>query len=163
MGVFRFQIGKPPAGSSGGRPEKYAFLNEDQTYLLLTYSRNTTTVRALKVRLVKAFREARHANELAVEYLPTYRALHDEIHALAKHSPNEKFMHMNVNKLVNKAAGVGPGQRVRLDVPHRSILIAAQFVASTALRGASDHREGYVQAKDALERFGTALLGGDHE
>ena len=42
LGVFRFQIGKPPAGSSGGRPEKYAFLNEDQTYLLLTYSRNTT-------------------------------------------------------------------------------------------------------------------------
>ncbi|WP_447918162.1 Rha family transcriptional regulator [Achromobacter aegrifaciens] len=163
LGVFRFQIGKLPAGSLGGRPEKYALLNEDQAYLLLTYSRNTATVRALKGRLVKAFREARQAQDLTrTEYLPTYHALHDEIHALAEQSSNERFVHMNVNRLINKAVGIGPGERGRLDVPRRSILIAAQFVASTAMHGAADHREGYAHAKHALGRFGMTLLGGGH-
>jgi phage regulator Rha-like protein len=60
VGVLRFEIGKPPAGSKGGRPEEYALLNEDQCYLLLTYSRNTPVIRTLKINLVKAFREARY-------------------------------------------------------------------------------------------------------
>jgi hypothetical protein len=138
-------------------------LNEDQAYLLLTYSRNTAKVRALKVRLVLAFREARQAQDLNhSEYLPTYHALHDEIHALAGQTPNERFIHMNVNKLVNKAVGIGAGERGRLDVPRRSMLIAAQYVASTAMHGAADHHEGYAQAKDALDRFGVTLLGGGH-
>lgn len=60
LGVLRFEIGKPPTGSKGGRPEEYALLNEDQCYLLLTYSRNTLRVRKLKISLIKAFREARY-------------------------------------------------------------------------------------------------------
>lgn len=163
LGILRFQTGNPPAGSTGGRPEKYAMLNEDQAYLLLTYSRNTAKVRALKVRLVKAFRETRQAQDLTkAEYLPTYHALHDEIRALAGQSPNKRFIHMNVNKLVNKAVGIGAGKRGRLDVPRRSMLIAAQYVASTAMHGAADHHEGYVQAKHALDRLGVTLLGDDH-
>lgn len=59
LGVFRFEIGKPPKGSFGGRPEKYALLNEDQAYLLLTYSQNTPQARALKIRLVRAFGDYR--------------------------------------------------------------------------------------------------------
>ena len=30
-GVLRFQTGKPSGGSLGGRPEKFAWLAEDQT------------------------------------------------------------------------------------------------------------------------------------
>lgn len=59
LGVLRFETGKP-SGHKGGRPEKFALLNEDQAYLLLSYSRNTKKVRRLKVNLVKAFRDARH-------------------------------------------------------------------------------------------------------
>ncbi len=146
-----------------GRPEKYAMLNEDHAYLLLTYSRNTAKVRALKVRLVKAFREARQAPDVThTEYLPTYHALHDEIRAPVGQSPNERFVHMNVNRLINKAVGIGPGQRGRLGVPRRSILIAPLYVASTAKHGAVDHREGYAHAKYALDRFGVTLLGDGH-
>ncbi|MNX50891.1 Phage regulatory protein Rha [compost metagenome] len=160
LGILRFQIGEI---QGRGQPGKYAMLNEDQAYLLLTYSRNTAKVRALKVRLVLAFREARQAQDLTqVEYLPSYHALHNEIHALAGRSPNERFFHMNVNKLVNKAIGVGAGERGRMDVPRKSMLIAAQYVASTAMHGAADHHEGYAQARDALERFGATLLGGGH-
>ena len=56
FGILRFQIGEI---QGRGQPEKFALLNEDQTYLLLTYSRNTARVRALKVKLVQAFGAAR--------------------------------------------------------------------------------------------------------
>lgn len=163
LGVMRFQIAKPSAGSVGGRPEKYALLNEDQVYLLLTYSRNTAKVRALKVRLVKAFREARQSLDLTrTEYLPTYHALHDEIHAKAAQSSNERFVHMNFNRLINKAVDIESGQRRGLDIPRRSMLIVAQHLAQTAMHHAADYKEGYALAKEALNRFGTPLLGGDH-
>ena len=59
FGVSRFEIAKPPKGSVGGRPEKFALLNEEQAYLLLTYSQNTAQARELKKRLVRAFSEYR--------------------------------------------------------------------------------------------------------
>ncbi len=160
LGILRFQTGETQVR---GQPEKYAMLNEDQAYLLLTYSRNTATVRALKVRLIKAFSEARQAQDMTrTEYLPTYHALHDEISALAGQSANAKYAHLNINRLVNKTVGIGSGQRGRLDAPRRSLLVAAQYLASTAMHGAGDHKEGYALAKHALDRFSVALAGGGH-
>lgn len=43
--------------STGGRPTEYAFLNEPQATLLLTYMRNTEIVRAFKKKLVREFWE----------------------------------------------------------------------------------------------------------
>lgn len=43
--------------STGGRPTEYAFLNEQQSTLLLTYMRNTEIVRAFKKKLVREFWE----------------------------------------------------------------------------------------------------------
>ncbi|WP_460150049.1 Rha family transcriptional regulator [Pseudomonas sp. S3_A03] len=43
--------------STGGRPTEYAFLNEPQSTLLLTYMRNTEIVRAFKKKLVREFWE----------------------------------------------------------------------------------------------------------
>ncbi len=57
LGILRFETGEIVGR---GQPEKYALLNEDQCYLLLTYSRNTPKVRKLKINLIKAFREARY-------------------------------------------------------------------------------------------------------
>ncbi|MFZ1492453.1 MAG: Rha family transcriptional regulator [Candidatus Competibacter denitrificans] len=59
FGVCPFETAKPPKGSNGGRPEKFALLNEDQSYLLLTYCQNTEQARDLKKRLVQAFSECR--------------------------------------------------------------------------------------------------------
>ena len=59
FGVCRFETEKPLQGSIGGRPEKFALLNEDQSYLLLTYTQNTPQARELKKRLVRAFGERR--------------------------------------------------------------------------------------------------------
>lgn len=153
---FQTEVGERQQG--GGNPERYALLTEDQAYFLLSLSRNTERVVDLKARLVLAFREARQSQELTrTDYLPTYHALHDEIRALAAGSVNERFIHMNVNKLVNKAAGIESGQRPRLDVPHKSLTIAAQFIATQAMRGAANAQEAYAAAKDALAGWGTAL------
>lgn len=148
FGIIRFQTG---IILGRGKPQRFAMLNEDQCYLLLTYSRNSAKVRSLKVKLVKAFGEARRSRDLSqAEYLPTYRALHDEIHALAAGSQNEKFVHMNLNKLVNKTAGIGSGQREGVPFPVKSMLVTAQMIAAAAMRGAADHKEGYAKAKAAL-------------
>ena len=152
FGILRFETG---IIAGRGKPQKFAMLNEDQCYLLLTYCRNSVKVRALKVKLVKAFGEARRNRDVTqAEYLPTYRALHDEIHALAAGSQNEKFVHMNLNKLVNKTAGIGSGQRAGAALPTRSMLVTAQMIAAAAMRGAGNHREGYEKAKAALTGLG---------
>ncbi|GAB7563030.1 hypothetical protein LG202_10690 [Methylobacillus methanolivorans] len=149
LGVIRFQTGKPPKGSAGGRPEHYAMLNEDQAYLLLVYSRNTVKVRAIKVKLVQAFRDARKALEShQTEYLPGYHAMHDE---LAHLDANSRHIHMNFNRLVNKAVGIGSGERNSLPFPHKSMLVAAQFIAASAAHTASNSKEAYQKAKDALQ------------
>ncbi|CUJ01241.1 Rha family transcriptional regulator [Achromobacter aegrifaciens] len=60
LGILRFETGAvKTAESRGAKHTRFALLNEDQTYLLLTFSRNTAKVRQLKVNLVKAFKQAR--------------------------------------------------------------------------------------------------------
>ncbi|MNU79418.1 Phage regulatory protein Rha [compost metagenome] len=60
LGIVRFETGAvKKAEGRGTKHTRFALLNEDQTYLLLTFSRNTAKVRQLKVNLVKAFKQAR--------------------------------------------------------------------------------------------------------
>jgi phage regulator Rha-like protein len=148
--LFKNAVGERNQG--GGNPERFALLNEDQAFFLLSLSRNSDRVVDLKVKLIQAFSEARRAaDQRHGEYLPTYHQLHDVIHSLACESSNEKFVHMNVNKLVNKAAGVEAGQRAALALPQQSMLIVAQAVAANALRGAIDHHAGYERVKQSLQ------------
>lgn len=59
LGVLAFETEKPLEGSTGGRPIRYAYLNEDQCYFLLTLVRNTAQVVGLKLALVQAFGKVR--------------------------------------------------------------------------------------------------------
>ncbi|MGZ4962593.1 MAG: Rha family transcriptional regulator [Limisphaerales bacterium] len=59
LGVYRFENAKPPSGSDGGRPEKYFWLNFDQTIFLLTLTRPTEETKEFRVKLILAFRSAR--------------------------------------------------------------------------------------------------------
>ncbi|MFB2834104.1 Rha family transcriptional regulator, partial [Floridanema evergladense] len=56
FGIFRFQTGKI---DGRGRPAKYALLTEDQSQVLMTFSRNTPQVIQCKIDLVKAFSKAK--------------------------------------------------------------------------------------------------------
>lgn len=55
LGVVPFKTEKPLPGSKGGRPERIAYLTEDQATALVTMFRNTPIVVRFKVALAKAF------------------------------------------------------------------------------------------------------------
>ncbi|NMM82421.1 hypothetical protein B2J86_16035 [Acidovorax sp. SRB_14] len=148
LGKVPFQTEALPSGQS----EKFALLNEDQAYLLLTYARNSTRVRALKLKMVTAFRDARRAAEVrATEYLPSYHAMHDAIKRAANGSPNERFMHINANKFLNQLAGVQPGQRPAAGQLQQSILAVGCAMAAKAVTEASDGHGLHQQIKTALK------------
>lgn len=56
---FEMEVGHRTQG--GGNPQRYALLNEDQCYFLLTLVRNSKKVTELKAKLIHAFRQAREA------------------------------------------------------------------------------------------------------
>jgi phage regulator Rha-like protein len=147
---FQKEVGERAHG--GGNPERFALLNEDQAFFLLSLSRNSEQVVRLKAKLVKAFREARKlADQHQTEYLPTYHRLHEEVHAMAAGSSNRHFVHANINRLINKTAGIEAGQRKACaDLPQQAMLILAQAVATNALQGVADHHEGYQRVKQCL-------------
>lgn len=154
FGKVRFEI----APSSSGQAEKFAMLNEDQAYLLLTHARNNPKVRALKIKMVAAFRDARRAAEVReAEYLPSYHALHDAIKRAANGSPNERFMHINANKELNRLAGVQPGQRASAGQLQQSILAVGAAMAAKAVAAAPDRHGLHQHIKDALKSLADVL------
>ena len=82
-GKVGFEIRLPAPGSKGGRPEKLYHLNEQQATLLITYLKNTESVRRFKKALVREFFKAR--NELSRREIqraiktPVRRSLTDAI------------------------------------------------------------------------------------
>lgn len=158
FGKVPFQTGP----SASGQAEKFALLNEDQAYLLLTYSRNTAKTRKLKVNLVKAFGNARRAAELRhTEYLPAYHALHDAIKAASNGSPHARWHHVNANRELNKLAGLEAGQRGRAWPGALSVLNVAALLATKALMredGRTVH-ERLVLALEPLQGVQEVLAG----
>ena len=146
----------------GGKAERYALLNKNQAYFLLSLSRNTDTVVALKSRLITVFGEARKAADMRrVEYMPGFRQLQDAVHAVSATASNEGVIHMNVAKLLNKTCGIEAGQRAAAPVPKQALLIVAQMMAAQAMQSALDHRDGYQRVKQAMLMLsGIAMLGG---
>jgi len=141
----------PSTGSKTGQSERFALLNEDQAYLLLSLSRNTETVVNLKAKLITAFGNARRAADMRqTEYLPAYHALHDQIKALDDGSTSARFMHMNCNKALNKFAGLEAGQRASASVPKQALMIVGQMLMTAAMQSAHDSKEAYQRAKASL-------------
>lgn len=68
FGLLAFQTEARPVGRHGGGDVRFALLNEDQAFFLLSLSRNTDRVVELKASLIMAFREARygHASQTLV-------------------------------------------------------------------------------------------------
>lgn len=151
--TFKKEVGKRKQG--GGNAERYALLNEDQAYFLLSLSRNTDTVVTLKSNLVKAFGNARRSADLRnTEYLPGYHELHDRLGTLAAGSSNAHRVHQNANKLLNKFSGIEPGQRASAGLRNQAMLIIGQLVAAKATQGATDHHDGYQRIKTSLQALG---------
>lgn len=153
FGLLPFEMEAVKAsGARGTKHQRFALLNEDQAFFLLSLSRNTDHVVQLKARLIAAFGEARRAAQhRAVEYLPTYHQLHDVVAVKAAGSRNQRWVHANVNKLVNRACGLEAGQRLVAPMAQQSMLSVAQAIAASAMRSGADHHDGYQRAKTALQ------------
>lgn len=135
----------------GGKAERFALLNEDQSYFLLNLSRNSDTVVDLKAKLIKTFGDYRRAADLRkAEYLPSYHRLSDAIHTAAAGSSNEKHVHGNIARLLNKTVGIESGQRAVAPIPQQALLIVAQELAARAMQSANDHHDGYQLVKESM-------------
>lgn len=101
LGILGFKIHKL---DTRGQPKKSYILNEQQATLLITYLKNTETVRQFKLNLVKAFFEMREElSEIRLQRAlekPKRKTLHDSIETW----PNApKHAHSTVNNLLLKA------------------------------------------------------------
>lgn len=154
FGKLPFEMEALPSGQQ----TRYYLLNEDQAVFLLALSRNTPRVVELKANLVRAFSEARRAASIRqVEYLPSYRALHDAIKDAAQCSPNERFMHMNASKALNRLAGIEAGQRAGAGPMAQSLLAVGSMLAARAVKDAGGPHEIQNRIKTALEPLEDAL------
>ena len=94
------------------------------------------------------------------EYLPTYHRLQDAIHAAAAGSANERCVHINVAKLLNKTVGIEAGQRAAASVPKQALLIVGQMMVAQAMQSALNHHDGYQLAKQSMLALSSiAMLG----
>lgn len=106
----------------------------------------------------RSFGECRRAAiSRETQYLPAYHAMSETIHVLANGSPKERFIHMNVNRLVNKVVGIEAGQRQKLGVSEQTLVIVAQTVITNAMQGSKNAHEGYERARVAVNRLSGAL------
>ena len=146
----------------GGKAQRYALLNENQGYFLLSLSRNTDIVVTLKARLITAFSEARKAADMRrTGYLLTYHWLQKAIHTAAAGSANEQYVHINVAKLLTKTFGIDAGQRIAAPVAKQALLIVGQMMAAQDMQSALDHRDGYQRVKQSMLALSSiAMLGG---
>lgn len=101
LGILGFKIHKL---DTRGQPKKSYILNEQQATLLITYLKNTETVRQFKLNLVKAFFEMREElSEIRLQRAlekPKRKTLHDSIETW----PNApKHAHSTMNNLILKA------------------------------------------------------------
>lgn len=104
FGVIAFEMRKPLAGSKGGRPETIYHLNEEQATLLITYLKNTETVRAFKKELVRQFyvmrKELLDRRVRRAELKPIRRELTDVI----KEVDSDKWAYKKYTDLAYKSS-----------------------------------------------------------
>lgn len=167
---LRFKIADGKRTQGGGKAERYALLTEDQSFFLLTLSRNSVCVVPLKKRLVQAFRRVREVVEIGKDYLPYYHDLHDEVRHMVEAAHNagsttpERVFHINMNRMLNTVMGLESGERASLTPQQRLAVTTANFIALQAIRQAldagGDHHNAYAEAKQQVEGYvrGAALL-----
>jgi len=165
LGAVAFKTLKGKKLIQGGyaKSTRYALLNEDQSYLLLSFSKNTAHVRKLKVELVKTFSRFRQNKQVDSDYLPFYHELHEEIKVLvglahqSGSTTEERVFHMNFNKLINKAFGLKSGQRPTLPKHLRAKVTAANVIANEllidAINNKMTHKQAFQHVKQGVNTF----------
>ena len=160
LGILPFQTEEI---NGRGQPEKYALLNEDQSYFLLTLSRNSEAVVAAKLALVKAFREARahmaRADSARIEGKKVRREETDAIKELVQYatdrgSESARMYYTTITKMTNSVLGLEAGQRDSLPPVQLDRLRLAETMIDVALRDGMraglPYRQIYALARDRV-------------
>jgi phage regulator Rha-like protein len=167
-GQLRFEIGVI-SKKGAGQKTRTALLNESQSYFVLTLSKNTNRVVELKSNLVKAFDRFRREQQTTEDYLPFYHELHDNVKALSDRAHQngsqvkESLLHMNFNKLINKAFCLDAGQRPDLPPRLRAQVTAANVIAGDIVQrcvaAGLDHKATYLKVKQAIFALAEPVRG----
>lgn len=152
-------------------PVRFALLNEDQCYFLLTLMRNNNHIVSAKLKLVKAFRDAR--TQLAkrdiariegkqVRHMET-DAIRDLIeYAKAHGSRNAEMYYANITKMTNSALGIEAGQRDLLSARKLDEIKMAEMMVKIAisdgLNAGFEYKDIYKLCKDRVASIAKTLL-----
>lgn len=158
-------------GSHGGVPVRFFFLNEDQCYFLLTLMRNNNHIVSAKLKLVKAFRDARSQLALRdmarIEGKAVRRTETDAIkelveYASAKGSNNANMYYANITRMTNSLLNIESGQRDNLDHKTLQQIKVAETIVEIAIRdglkAGLPYKDIYKLCKDRVSSIAAILL-----
>ena len=160
LGILPFETERLKTEHLGDREHKFAMLNEDQCYFVLTLMRNNAHVVKAKLQLVKAFRDARtqlanrdiaRVDGKQVRNLET-KAIADLVeYAKAKGSKSAERYYSNITKMTNAMIGIKAGERDKLDARTLGdIAVMEKIVANAVSDGINaemDYKDIYKLAK----------------
>lgn len=158
---FETEKGAPLVHGGFAKSTRYAILNEDQCYFLLTLMRNNEKVVAAKLALVKAFREAKnelvHRDVARIDGKQVRRMETDSIktlvdYASAKGSRNSDKYYVTITKMTNSILGINSNQRDDLNADMLKKVSAIETVVDIAIRdginAGLDYKDVYKLAKE---------------
>lgn len=175
LGRLPFETGT--IETRGGRQaQRYALLNEDQCYFLLTLMRNNEKIVDGKLALVKSFRDARTQlaarDQARIEGKKIRHQETDSIKELVEYakgqgSKSAEMYYASVTKMTNKALNITAGMRDKLP-PHalKQLSVAETIVDLSirdGIRAGLEYKDIYRLAKqrvaDSLQSIG--IEGGE--
>lgn len=127
----------------GIQSQRFAMLDEDQCYFLLTLMRNNERVVAAKLALVKAFKNARAQlamrDVVRLDGKLARKAETDSIkllveYASANGSKSANRYYTNVTKMTNALLGIESGQREALNINQLKQIAILESVVDIAIR-----------------------------
>lgn len=150
---------------------RFALLNEDQCYFLLTLMRNNNHIVSAKLKLVKAFRDARAQLALRdmarIEGKVARRTETEAIkslvkYATAKGSNSANMYYSNITRMTNSFLGIESGQRDLLDHKKLQQIKVAETIIEIAIRDGLKAELGYKEiyklCKDRVSSIASILL-----
>lgn len=173
---FETETGKPLAQGGFGKPTRYALLNEDQCYFLLTLMRNNERVVAAKLALVKAFSNARaqlaNRDIARLDGKEVRRAETDSIKLLVEYasaagSKSASHYYANVTRMANSLLGITTGARDSLDSNQLKQVAILEGVVDIAIRDGvkaeMPYKDIYQLAKERASHVVQAIgvIGGE--
>lgn len=171
---FETEKGRPLDHGGFAKATRYAMLNEDQCYFLLTLMRNNEKVVKAKLALVKSFRDARaqlaQRDIARLEGKQVRRSETDSIKQLVEYasahgSKSAERYYSNVTKMTNSLLGIESGQRDQLGSDQLKQIAVLETVVDIAIRDGvraeMPYKDIYQLAKERATMVVPAIGGSD--